>query len=156
MRRPWLLTVPLAAIGLSGCGGSGGNGAYSLSATKACLNKAGLQTAAVSNDNFPAATGNLRVQIRKPGQTLLDPQQLRSGIPPNEYVFLVFSKTPAAALATEQKAVNVAFQSLRVRGMLITRAALRNDVGLDRNVFYYSTTGAVTKGDKAKFISCLR
>jgi hypothetical protein len=45
---------------------------------------------------------------------------------------------------------------LRVRGYVMTRAALESDVGLAKNVFYYSTTGRVTNADRAKFAPCLR
>ena len=128
---------------------------YTLSATQACLEKAGYGTAVVKNTTLPSSGGNLRVQIAKTGSGLLDPAQAKGGIPPNTYVFLVFAKDPAAALATERRAVRISVQALKTRGLTITPAAVRSDVGIAKNVFFYSTTGGVTPSERAKFSPCL-
>jgi hypothetical protein len=158
MPRAVVIAAGAVALGLlAGCGGSGsGPDLYSLSATQTCLEKAGYRTAVVKNTTLPSAGGNLRVQIAKTGSELLDPAQKKGGIPPNTYVFLVFAKDPAAALATERRAVQVAVQALKVRGLTITPAAVRRDVGVAKNVFFYSTTGGVTRTERAKFTPCLR
>ena len=52
---------------------------------------------------LPSSGGNLRVQIGKTGSGLLDPAQAKGGVPPHTYVFLIFAKDTAAALATERK-----------------------------------------------------
>ncbi len=149
------LVTALVTVALTGCGGHKSS-VYSLSATQSCLEKAGLQTAVVTDTYLPASGGDLRVRLKNGKKALLDPQQLKGGTPPNEYIFLIFAKSPAAALGTENKAVTLAYQTLRVRGMLITRAAVRADVGLAKNVFFYSTTGGVTAGDRKVFLPCLR
>jgi hypothetical protein len=150
------MLVLLATAGVSACGGGGHKSGFSLSATRDCLDKAGFKTAVVRNKNFPSAVGNLRVKLDKGGQALLNPARPKGGIAPNQYVFLVFAEDPAGAVAIEKRAVRIAVQMLRVRGYVMTRAALESDVGLAKNVFYYSTTGRVTKADRAKFAPCLR
>jgi hypothetical protein len=141
---------------LAGCGGSGsGSHLYTLSATQACLEKAGYHTAVVKNTTLPSSGGNLRVQIAKTSSQLLDPARAKGGIPPNTYVFLIFAKDPAAALATERRAVQISVQALKVRGLTVSPASIRHDVGVAKNVFFYSTTGGVTRSDRAKFTPCL-
>ena len=162
MTRPLRLAaaaalVPLAAAGLAACGGGGKHkaSAYTLTATRSCLDKAGYATAAVKNVNFPTARGNLRVRLASGGQALLNPGAPRGGSA-SDYVFLVFAQDAAAARAIERKAVNLALETLKIRGLETTRAAVQKDVGLVRNVFYYSTTGGVTKKQRAKLAPCLR
>jgi hypothetical protein len=151
-----MATGALAVVLLAGCGGSGSEShLYTLSATQACLEKAGYHTAVVKNTTLPSSGGNLRVQIAKASSELLDPAQAKGGIPPNTYVFLVFTNDPTAALATEKRAVRISVQGLKVRGITVTPAAVRDDVGVAKNVFFYSTTGAVTPGERAKFTPCL-
>ncbi len=148
----FVLTV--AAAGCGG-GGSGGSSGYSLSSTRTCLQKAGFEAAAVGNDELPGAGGNLRVKLtNKVG--LLDPAAAHGGGPENEYVFLVFAKDPAAALVTERKALDLALQSFHSRGLLMTRSAAKQGVGLTKNVFYYSASGPLTKDERTKVSSCLR
>jgi hypothetical protein len=144
----------LSVAFLAGCGGHATK-LYTLSATKACLDKAGYHTAAVKNTTLPSTGGNLRVKIAKASSELLNPQQAKGGTPPNAYIFLIFAKDPGAALSTEDKAVQISVQALKVRGLTITPAAVRKDVGIDQNVFFYSTTGGVTAGERAKFVPCL-
>lgn len=50
-----LLTLTVAALAVSGCGGNGGGKHYDLSATKACLQEAGVD---VKVDTNPFATGS--------------------------------------------------------------------------------------------------
>jgi hypothetical protein len=150
-------TGALALVLIAGCGGSGsGADLFTLSATQTCLEKAGYHTAVVKNTTLPSSGGNLRVQIGKTGSELLDPGQRKGGIPPDTYVFLIFAKDPAAALATERRAVRISVQALKTRGLTVTPAAIRNDVGVANNVFFYSTTGGVTKRDRSKFTPCLQ
>ena len=146
----------ILAVAAAGCGGGGsGSSGYSLSSTRACLQKAGFGAVAVGNDELPGAGGNLRVKLtNKIG--LLDPNAPSGGGPENEYVFLVFAKDPAAALATERKALDLALQSFHSRGLLMTRAAAKQGVGLTKNVFYYSASGPLTKDERTKVGSCLR
>jgi hypothetical protein len=148
----------LTAIGLAACGGGGGGhkGAYTLSASRACLEKAGFRTATVDNIYFPQAAGNLRVRLTKGGSTTPDPEELRADTIANEYVFLVFAKDAAGARALERKAVRIAVQSLKIRGLSLSPATVKGGVGVRRNVFYYSTTRGVTARDRAKFVPCLR
>jgi hypothetical protein len=153
-RAPFMATGALTVGLLAGCGGHSSK-QYTLAATQACLEKRGYHTAIVQNATLPSPGGNLRVQIAKTGNALLDPAQAKGGVPPNTYVFLVFAKDPAAALAIENKAVRVSVQSLKVRGLSISPAAVRKDVGIAGNVFFYSTTGGVPPSARAKFTPCL-
>jgi len=147
----------LAVVGLAACGGGGGHkDAYTLSATRACLDKAGFRTATVDNIYFPEATGNLRVRLTKGGAAKPSPEELRAKTIANQYVFLVFAKDAAGARAFERKAVRIAVQTLKIRGLSLKTATVQRDVGVRRNVFYYSTTRGVTAGDRAKFVPCLR
>ena len=148
----------LATIGLVACGGASGGGkdAYTLSATRACLDKAGFRTATVHNIYFPQATGNLRVRLTKGGAATPDPEELRAKTIANQYVFLVFAKDAAGARAFERKAVRIAVQSLKIRGLSLRTATVESDVGVRRNVFYYSTSRGVRASDRAKFVPCLR
>jgi hypothetical protein len=145
----------LVLIGAVGCGGGGSN-RYSLSATRLCLKKAGFQTSSVTNSYLPSTGGDLRARLTNAGPSLLAPGNLRGGPPPDQYVFLIFGKDPAAALATENKALALTLRSLKADGLLMTRAAVENAVGVAKNVFYYSPTGALTKSERAKVTSCLR
>ena len=87
---------------------------------------------------------------------LLNPNAPAGTVAPDTYVFLVFDRDSAAANATERKALRLAIQSLRANGLLISAAAARQGMGLTKNVFYYSPTGALTGGERAKIASCLR
>lgn len=154
-RRAGLACVGVVvAIGASGCGGGGGSG-YTLSATRSCFDKAGFLTNELANRYLPGTGGNLRVRITKAQQQLLSPGGVK-GRQARDYVFLVFGKDPAEATATQAKAVHLAVSSLRSQAVLITPAAVRKGVGVTGNVFYYSATGALTKGERTKVTSCLR
>lgn len=144
----------LLAVAASGCGGSSGSGAYSLSATRSCMDKAGYQTATVKNSYLPGSGGNLRAQLSKRDH-LLSPNTPTGSAPNDDYVFLVFDKTPAEALTTQEKAVTLAIQSFEHQSVLLTRAAARAGVGLTKNVFYYSPNGALTPSERLKITSCL-
>jgi len=146
----------LVVLGMAACGGSGGgSGVYTLSATKSCLQKAGYQTITVTDSYLPGSAGNLRVRLTNTVH-LLSPASPTGRGPEQEYVFLVFQKTPAAALVTENKAITLAVQSTEHYAVLMTRAAAKAGVGLTKNVFYYTTTGALTQGERTKVTACLR
>jgi hypothetical protein len=146
---------PLVLFLAAGCGGGGGKGVFTLSATRSCLQKSGFQTTVLANDYLPGSGGNLRVRLTHEAH-LLQPNAPSGGGPQDEYVFLVFAKDPTAALATQDKAVTLAVNSFRSRGILMTRAAVKKGVGLSNNVFYYSANGPLNKGERAKVESCLR
>jgi len=145
------------ALAIAGCGGgSGGAHIYTLSATQSCLRKNGFQASVVTDFSLPGTGGNLRVRLTDVGQALLAPNTPPGAPSPDEFVFLVFDKTAAAALATEKRAMTLAFQSLRADGLQMTRAQLRAGVGLTDNVFYYSAVGVLAKSERTKIMSCLR
>jgi hypothetical protein len=146
----------LVVLGLAACGGSGGGShVYTLAATQSCLKKAAYQVTTVTNSSLPGSAGNLRVRLTNTVH-LLNPNSQTGGGPEQEYVFLVFQKDPAAALVTENKAVTLAVQSTEHYAVMMTRAAAKAGVGLTKNVFYYSTSGALTQGERTKVMSCLR
>jgi hypothetical protein len=148
----------LAALSIAGCGGSSGSSSsssYTLSSTQSCLSKAGYQAAAVKNASLPGTGGNLRVKLAKQA-ALLNPNAPRGGNQTGAYVFLVFGKDPTEALGTEKKAVALAVKSIAASFGSITPAAVRAGVGVTKNVFYYSTTGPLTKSQRLKVTSCLR
>lgn len=146
----------LVALGLAACGGGGGGSTmYTLSATQSCLKKAGYQVVKVTNSYLPGSQGNLRARLTNTVH-LLSPSSPTGRGPEQEYVFLVFQKDPAAALVTENKAVTLAVQSTEHYAVMMTRAAAKAGVGLTKNVFYYSTSGALTQGERTKVTSCLR
>jgi hypothetical protein len=143
------------ALAVSGCGGSGGgSGGYSLASTKACFTKGGFVAQELANRYLPGTGGNLRVRISRNEHRVLAPGGVK-GLVARDYVFLVFQKDPAAALATQEKAVTLAVKSLASQSVLITRAAVRRGVGVTKNVFYYSATGALTKSERTRVASCL-
>ena len=141
-------------LGTAACGG--GSHSYTLTATRSCLVKAGFQTAALKNRFLPGTGGNLRVRLTTGGNAPLDPNAPRGGISPDEYVFLVFERDPAAALATEARAVSLAVRSVEAGGRSITRRAVLDGVALTKNVFYYSDTGALTQSERKQVAVCLR
>ena len=159
MRCPLLGPVAaLAVLAASGCGGGGGSGkAYSLSSTQSCFQKAGLKATTTTNRYLPGAVGYLQVEFKSAKDALLDPAaNLQGRGPQNQDVFLVFQKDAPGALATEDKAVKLALRSLRSQGTSMTREAVIAGVGLTKNVFYYSATGALTKPERTKVESCLK
>jgi hypothetical protein len=147
----------LILLGTTGCGGGGGGrSAYTLAATQSCLRKAGFQTAPLPNRFLPGAGGNLRVRLDNPGTQLPGVKSPRFNIGSGDYVFLVFDKDPAAALETERRAVTLAVRFAKARGRPVTRRAVQDAVALDRNVFYYSSTGPLSASERASVGSCLR
>jgi hypothetical protein len=152
--------VGLAGIGscllfaLAGCGG-GGQHLYTLAATQGCMQHAGYLARPLANHSLPGSGGNLLVRLRdvKP---LLTPSAPQGAVIPNEYVFLVFDKDAASAVATENKAVTLTIRTLNVSGEAVTRAYVEAGVGLAKNVFFYSPTGPLTKGERTKVVACLR
>jgi hypothetical protein len=143
------------AIAVAGCGGGGGGSdAYTLAATKTCFTKGGFPAQELANRYLPGAGGNLRVRISRNEHRVIAPGGVK-GLVARDYVFLVFQKDPAAALETQEKAVTLAVKSLASQSVLITRTAVRRGVGLTKNVFFYSATGALTKSERARVASCL-
>ena len=145
----------LVVLGMAACGGGGGSNGYTLAATETCLKKAGYETIKVTNSYLPGTEGNLRVKLSNQVH-LLSPSSPTGGGPDQEYVFLIFQKDPATALVTENKAVTLAVQSTEHYAVMMTRAAAKAGVGLTKNVFYYSTSGALTQGERTKVEACLR
>ncbi len=157
MRRVGLACLGvLLVLWATGCGGGHGSDTYTLSATQACLKKARFQATVAANRFLPGSAGNLRVQLTNSANTLLAPSNLSGGESTDEFVFLVFDKNAAQALATQEKAVTLAVQSTEHQSILMTRSAARAGVGLTKNVFYYSDNGALTPGERTKITSCLR
>ena len=155
MRGAGPLCAAAVVLGVAGCGGGGGGAKlYSLSATQACMRHAGYAAVALANTSLPGAAGNLRVQIATT-EPALAPNALRGTVIPNQFVFLVFGKDEASALVTENKAITITIRTLNDQGEQLTRAYVRSGVGLSKNVFYYSPSGPLTKGERSKVVSCL-
>jgi hypothetical protein len=151
MRRVGFICLCLLALAAAGCGGSSADG-YSLKATQSCFAKAGYATSELPNRYLPGSQGNLRVRLLK-GPELLQPSaQGRTSL---GYVFLVFGKDQKEAQATQAKAVHLTVISLHANGRLITASQARRSVGLTKNVFFYSATGALTAQQRAKVAGCL-
>ena len=148
--------VVLGAAGCGGGSGGGSNGAFTLAATQSCLKKAGYATGTVTNRYLPSDGGDLRVRLSKKPDLLTPGAAPGSTSSSDEYVFLLFSKTPAAALKIREKAVTLAVQSFEHESVLLTRAAARAGVGLTKNVFFYSASGPLTQDERTKVASCLR
>jgi hypothetical protein len=145
----------VVALAVAGCGGGGGGSkAYTLSPTKACFTKGGFLAQDLANRYLPGTGGNLRVRISRNEHRVIAPGGVK-GLVARDYVFLVFQKDPAAALQTQEKAVTLAVKSLASQSVLITRAAVRRGVGVTKNVFFYSATGALTKSERTRVASCL-
>lgn len=150
MRRVGFTCLCLLVTLAAGCGSS--THAYTLAATQKCFEKGGYGTAKLANRYLPGSSGNLRVRLVK-GPELLQPSVL--GRTTLGYVFLVFGKDEEEARATENKAVDLTVSSLHANGRLISRAQARQAVGLTKNVFFYSATGALTAKERAKVAGCL-
>src|SRR4029077_12428487 len=106
-----------------------------LSATQSCLNKAGYKTAVVANRFFTTGQ-NLRVKLSN-AVPLLNPNAPTGTVLDNTFVFLVFTKDTAEAIATEDRAVSLALRSLTNSGLLVTRASLQAGMQVTQNVFYH-------------------
>ena len=126
------------AAAVSGCGGSSD---YSLANTKACFTSKGQTATELANKYLPGSAGNLRVFF---GRNL-----------GNIYVFMVFGKNHSEAQATENKAVNLAMASFKKKNLLMTRANVLAGIEVDRNVFYYSNTGAIPLNIQQAVNTCL-
>jgi len=155
MRRTWVASIgSVLLVTLAGCGGGSGEHAYTLAATRACLEHAGYQARTLSNPSLPGAGGNRLVRLRKV-EPLLTPAAPGGTLVPNVFVFLVFAKDAASARATENKAIRLALQTFSSEGEAVTRAYVQAGIGLVRNVFYYSPSGAVTHQERAGLSVCL-
>lgn len=137
------LAVGLLALGIvaavSGCGGSS---TYSLARTEACFKSKGYQAEPVASRVLPGAGGNLRIALG-----------------PNfgyEYVFMVFDGSHGDAVATENKAVDLALNAFQKRRLLYTRAEVLAGVDISRNVFYYSDTEPIALNVRTAVQQCLR
>jgi hypothetical protein len=144
----------LSLFALAACGGSGQH-LYTLAATRACMRHAGYEAQPLANHSLPGSGGNLLVRVRNV-EPLLTPNAPQGTVVPNEYVFLVFDKDAASAVATEDKAIRLTIRTLNVEGEAVTRAYVEAGLGLTRNVFFYSPTGPLTKVERTKVVACLR
>ncbi len=153
-----VVLLPLVVV--AGCGGghqaAESTGLYTLAATRSCLVSAGFQASAAENHYLPGSGGNLRVRLTNHGPALLAPNASRTAPPSDEYVFLVFDHGAAAARTTEERALTLAMQSVQADGLVMTRNQVRDGVGLNKNVFFYSAAGTLTKDERRKVVSCLR
>ena len=145
----------LLTAGAAGCGGGHGSSLYTLAATKACMEKAGFPADALANSSLPGSGGNLRVQVST-AVPPLSPSAQRGTVVPNQFVFLVFGASPAEALEVENKAITLTVRTLLDQGISATPAYVRRGVGLAKNVFFYSPSGALTPSQRAKVDRCLR
>ena len=134
------MLVAVAVSAAAGCGGSGGSG-YSLSKTAACFKKEGFTAIEQVNHALPGTEGNLRVGL---GPSYGD-----------QYVFLVFGKDPKEAAATESKAVTLAEKSFKARDVSYPKSAVLAGVRVDKNVFYYSDTNAISQIVRKNVETCL-
>lgn len=152
-----LVVLFVAGCGGGGSGGSGGGSdTLTLSATQSCLKKAGYPTSVVSNQYLPGAGGNLRAHVANLEPGVLNPDRPAASTAGKGYVFLVFAKDPAGAVAIQDKALKLAMQSFEHQAVLMSRATLKKGVGLTKNVFYYSSTGALSRTERARVVACLR
>jgi hypothetical protein len=126
------------AAAVSGCGGSS---SYSLKSTEACFNGKGLKAVPLANRYLPGSGGNLRVALGKNYGYL--------------YVYMVFDHSHTDAVATETKAVNLALASFKKKNLVMSRADVLAGVELNRNVFYYSNSGAIPQNVNLAVQQCL-
>jgi hypothetical protein len=120
------------------------------------MEKAGFPAAKVPNQYFSNASGNLRVHVTNLEPGVLDPARPTTSTVAPGYVFLVFAKDAAGAAAIENKALKLAEQSFQNQAVMMSRAALLKGVGLTKNVFYYSPTGALSQTQRSRVVACLR
>jgi hypothetical protein len=134
--------VAAAVAAAAGCGGSGGSsGGYSLDKTAACFKKSGFTATTQVNHVLPGSQGNLRVA--------LGPSY------GNQYVFLVFGKDSKEAAQTEDKAVALAEKAFKARDVVFPKSEVLAGVQVDKNVFYYSDTNAISQIIRKHVRSCL-
>jgi hypothetical protein len=151
----FVVSAMLLGVAAAGCGGSHGSSLYTLPATKSCMEKAGFPSTALTNDTLPGTGGNLRVQVSTVVPALA-PSALRGTVVPNQYVFLVFGATPAEAQKIENLAITKTVRTLYDQGISATRDYVKRGIGLTKNVFFYSPSGALTPSQRAKVDRCLR
>ncbi len=127
------LALVLAYVA-AGCGGGGGS-AYTLQATKKCLEDAGHTALLDPKMTVSGSQGNLMVKFGY-------------GI---ENIYVAFGKNSGEAKTLEDTAVGLA-----VRHEHIPRSTVLAGVRLDKNVFYYADYGAVTGVLDGYITSCLK
>jgi hypothetical protein len=142
-------------LAAAGCGGGGSSG-YSLDKTKSCLETQGYTATSIANKYLPGSGGNLRVQLTSDKAKALAPNAPRGLAQPDEFVFLVFGKSPAEAQKTETHAVNLAISSLRAKGLILDRPAALQAVQVEKNVFIYSASGPLTQPERNAVTACLK
>jgi hypothetical protein len=136
MRRAGIAGLALLlASAVAGCGGGGGGGAFTLQATKKCLQDAGHTALLDPKMTVSGSQGNLMVKFGY-------------GI---ENIYVAFGKNPNEAKSLESTAVDLA-----VRHEHIPRETVLAGVRLDKNVFYYADYGAVTGVLDGYITSCLQ
>ena len=127
-------------VAVSGCGG--GSSTYSLARTEACFKSKGFDAKPLANHFLPGAGGNLRIALG-----------------PNygyQYVFMVFGRNSGDAMANENKAVELALKSFKAKNLIMSRADVLAGVEVNRNVFYYSNSGAIAQNVRDAVQQCLR
>jgi hypothetical protein len=141
MRGRAVSAVFVAAVVAAAAGCGGGSSGYSLSKTEACFKKDGFTAVEQANHALPGSEGNLRVGLGPSYGT--------------QYVFLVFGKNTKEATATEKKAVALAEKSFKARNVYFPRSAVLAGVRIDKNVFYYSDTTAISQIVRKNVEACL-
>ena len=113
---------------------------YTLAKTRSCLIEAGHPAVATPNTALPATGGHLTVTlIRGFGD-----------------IYIAFGKDAAEALAIRDRAVKLAERSLAAHHAGYPRSEIIAGTRTNRNVFYFSSNGAVSL-EAAGFIDpCLR
>jgi hypothetical protein len=136
--RGFLAVVLVAAI--AGCGGR--SSTYSLTRTQSCFKGKGVPAVVDINHALEGSGGDLEVSIGTP-PALTD-------------VFIVFGRDAKEAASIESRAVNLAEKSLTARHLNFPRSAVLAGVQLNKNVFYYSDTEAVSETVRDAIDACLR
>jgi hypothetical protein len=133
--------VAVVVSAAAGCGGSSSGSGYNLEKTAACFKQNGFTATSQVNHVLPGSQGNLRV-----------------GLGPsygNQYVFIVFGKDSKEATATENKAVALAEKSFKARDVVFPKSEVLAGVRVDKNVFYYSDTNAISQIVRKDVENCL-
>ena len=141
MRGRAVSAILVAAVVSAAAGCGGGSSGYSLSKTEACFKKDGFSAVQETNHALPGSEGNLRVGLG-PSYGMQD-------------VFLVFGKNGKEANATENKAVELAEKAFKARNVYFPKSDVLAGVRVDKNVFYYSDTSAISQVVRKNVEACL-
>jgi hypothetical protein len=117
-----------------------GSSLYTLAKTRSCLIAAGHPAVATANPALPASGGHLTVTlIRGFGE-----------------IYIAFGKNAKEALAIRDRAVELALRSLAAHHAGLPRSEIIAGTRTNRNVFYYSSLGAVSLESAGLIDPCLR